>query len=135
MLAVKPVADSTAAEELCRLCSVPYDSKAFTYFAADVDDRAERINHIIGVCTFTMKHGVNRIEYLRYAPGIDDEEAMIIMARTVMNFLYRCEADSVCANVQGVSPTLARKLGFLKDGESLSISLADFYAAPCKYNG
>ena len=135
MLAVKPVPVATLAAELCEFCKVPYNSGAFTYFAADVNEDDTKINHIIGVCTFTMKGGVNRIDYLVSAEGIDDEEAMIIMARTVMNFMYRCEVEEVCASSDGVSDELRKKLGFLRNGESCPIDLKEFYKSPCKYNG
>lgn len=135
MLAVKPVPVAQLAEELCELCKVPYNSEAFTYFAADVNEDDTKVNHIIGVCTFTMKGGVNRIDYLVSAEGIDDEEAMIIMARTVMNFMYRCEADYVTVSSDGVSDELKKKLGFLRNGEISPIDLKEFYKSPCKYNG
>ncbi len=135
MLAVKPVPDSAVAAGLCEFARIPYDPSAFTYFAADVNEDDTRVNHIIGVCTFTMRGGVNRIEYLREAEGIDDEEAMIIMARTVMNFIYRCEADTVSVSTDGVSSHMIKKLGFReKDGE-YTINLKKFYISPCKYDG
>lgn len=135
MLAVKPVPLPSLAEELCSFCKVPYSADSYTYFAADVNEDDTKINHIIGVCTFTMKGNVNRIEYLTPAEGIDDEEAMIIMARTVMNFMYRCEAGEVTVSDGGVSDELKRKLGFTRNGETLPIDLGEFYKAPCKYNG
>ncbi len=135
MLAVKPIPEKTVAKALCEFCSVPYEDDVFTYFAADVNEDDTEINHIIGVCTFTMKGGVNRIEYLKSADGIDDEEAMIIMARTVMNFLYRCEVEKVTVSVEGVGAEMTGKLGFKDDGDGYYIDLKKFYISPCKYNG
>ena len=135
MLTVKPVPVHEIAEELCTFCNIPYSTDVYTYFAADVNEDDTKINHIIGVCTFIMKGGVNRIEYLTPAVGIDDEEAMIIMARTVMNFMYRCEADKVTVSEYGVSEEMKKKLGFIRNGEVLPIDLNEFYKSPCKYNG
>ena len=135
MLAVKPVPDMRLAEGLCELTGIPYDTSAFTYFAADVNEDDTAINHIIGVCTFTMRGGVNRIEYLKQAASIDDEEAMIIMARTVMNFMYRCEAEFVTVNESGVDADMIKKLGFKEKGGEYVIDLKKFYISPCKYNG
>lgn len=135
MLAVKPVPQAELAAGLCELTGIPYDPQAYTYFAADVNEDDTKINHIIGVCTFIMRGGVNRIEYLREAEGICDEEAMIIMARTVMNFMYRCEVDTVSVSTDGVSAHMIKKLGFReKDGE-YTIDLKKFYISPCKYDG
>lgn len=135
MLAVKPVPQAELAAGLCELTGIPYDPQAYTYFAADVNEDDTKINHIIGVCTFIMRGGVNRIEYLREAEGICDEEAMIIMARTVMNFMYRCEADTVSVSTDGVSAHMIKKLGFKEKCGEYVIDLKKFYVSPCKYNG
>ena len=80
-----------------------------------------------------MKGGVNRIEYLKSADGIDDEEAMIIMARTVMNFMYRCEVKRVTIDMSCTAPELVKKLGFTPDGDEMALDLVEFYKAPCKF--
>lgn len=133
MLAVKPIPDLSVAKELCDFCGVPFSGEAFTYFAADVNENDTKINYIIGVCTFTMRGGVCRIDYLTPADGIDDEEAMIIMARTVMNFMYRCEAERVTASVDGIGTDMVKKLGFKQEADEYYIDLKKFYEAPCKY--
>ena len=133
MLAVKPVMDAALAKELCELCAVPYKADSYTYFAADVNEDATKINHIIGVCTCRMKGNVNELEAVYAAPGVDDEEALIIMARTVMNFMYRCEVKRVTLDRRYTDAELARKLGFSADGEELALDLVEFYKAPCKF--
>ena len=135
MLAVKPVVDCGIASEICSFCNVPFDAENYTYFAADVNEDATEMNFIIGVCTFKIKGDLNRIEYLCEAPGVDDEEAMIIMARTVMNFMYRCEVMRLGVNVEGVSESYINKLGFKKDESGYYIDLPDFYKSPCSYIG
>ncbi len=135
MLAVKPVPEAELAAGLCELTGIPYDPQAYTYFAADVNEDGTKINHIIGVCTFIMRGGINRIECLREAAGIEDEEAMIIMARTVMNFMYRCEAEDVTVNEAGVTHDMIKKLGFREKDGKYTINLKKFYISPCKYDG
>ncbi|MCI9450058.1 MAG: hypothetical protein HFE30_07395 [Clostridiales bacterium] len=134
MLAVKPVHDESLCAELCALCNVLHKDGSFMYFAADVDASSIHINHIIGICLFRMKDGKNEIEVLKAAPGISDDDALIIMARTVMNFMYRCEAERVVLLRGGVSENLIDKLGFSEDSDGvLSIDLKKFYISPCKY--
>lgn len=133
MLLVRPIADPAAAKELCELCAVPYKADSYTYFAADVNKDATKLNHVIGVCTCRMKGNVNEIEAVTPAPGVDDEEALIIMARTVMNFMYRCEVKRVTLDKRYTEPDLARKLGFTPDGDELVLDLVEFYKAPCKF--
>lgn len=135
MLAVKPVAFKDIAREICENCGVPFDEECYTYFAADVNEDATKINHMIGVCTFRMKGNVNRIEYLKEADGIEDEEAMIIMARTVMNFMYRCEVVDVTINEENIPEEFIKKLGFRVTEKGYSINLSDFYKSPCSYTG
>ena len=133
MLAVKPVLDPAVAEELCKLCEVPYKADSYTYFAADVNEDATKINFIIGVCTCRMKGSVNELEALKSAPGVDDEEALIIMARTVMNFMYRCEVKRVTMDPAYTDADLTKKLGFTPVGDELVLDLVAFYKAPCKF--
>lgn len=133
MLAVKPVMDAAVAKELCELCGVPFKNDSYTYFAADVNEDATKINHIIGVCTCRMKGNVNEIEAVTPAPGVDDEEALIIMARTVMNFMYRCEVKRVTIDMSCTAPELVKKLGFTPDGDEMALDLVEFYKAPCKF--
>ena len=133
MLAVKPVLDPAAAMELCELCQVPYKADCYTYFAADVNEDATKINHIIGVCTCRIKGSVNEIEALKGAPGVRDEEALIIMARTVMNFMYRCEVKRVTIDPEHTDAALIKKLGFTPEADALSLDLVAFYKAPCKF--
>lgn len=135
MLAVKPIPDNEISREICEHCGVPYDTESFTYFAADVNEDATKLNYIIGVCTFKMKGDVNRIEYIKEADGIDDEEAMIIMARTVMNFMYRCQVVDVGINEKNVPEDFIKKLGFRKTEKGYCINLPDFYKSPCSYTG
>lgn len=132
MLAVKPIYDFNVKDELCRLCGVEHRTDSYAYFAADVNDDATKINFIIGVCVFNMKGENNVIEALRAAPGVEDEEAMIIMARAVMNFMYRAGVKKVRLNKDGTSLSTAEKLGF-KESEKMTIDLAEFYKSPCKF--
>ena len=130
MLAVKPVYDKETAAELCRMCKVEYHDDEYTYFAADVNDDATKVNFIIGVCTVKIKGNVNEFCALASVPGVDDEEALIIMARTAMNFMYRCEVKILTAG-KGVNDYFAHKLGFSDDR---TLDLEEFYKAPCRFN-
>ncbi len=134
MLAVRPVADRDTARELCKLVGAPYNEDSFTYFAADVNSDATKINFIIGLCTFRIKGGDCEIEYLGTAPNVEDDEALMIMARAVMSFMYRCEAKVATLSDEGVSEKLGRRLGFLRKDGKREIDLDKFYNAPCKHN-
>lgn len=134
MLAVKPIYDPALREELCALCGVALGPDSYAYFAADVNDDASKINFIIGICTFRMKGTDNVIEALAPAPGVEDEEALMIMARAVMNFMYRAGVQEVRLDACGTDRNTAEKLGF-REAENMTIDLPKFYASPCKYTG
>ncbi len=135
MLLVKPLPDASAAKELCELCGAPYSEDCYTYFAADVNEDATALNHIIGVCSCRIRGNSNMLTQLLSAPGVDDEEALMIMARTVLNFMYRCDVAKVTADEAYVAPTLAEKLGFSRDSDgALSLDLVEFYKSPCKFS-
>lgn len=132
MLAVKPIYDPTLREELCKLCGAEYKPDSYAYFAADVNGDATKINFIIGICTFRMKGDNNVIETLKQAPGVEDEEALVIMARAVMNFMYRAGVENVRLDPAGTDRNTAEKLGF-REAKDMTINLSEFYKAPCKY--
>ncbi len=135
MLIVKPLHDAAAAEQLCTLCGAKYRADAYTYFAADVNEDATKLNHIIGVCACTIHGDDNTLALLRSASTVDDEEALIIMARTVLNFMYRCEVGTVFADEENIENGLAEKLGFSRNAEGrLVLDLVEFYKSPCKFS-
>jgi len=119
MLAVKPVLDPAVAEELCKLCEVPYKADSYTYFAADVNEDATKINFIIGVSTCRMKGSVNELEALKSAPGVDDEEALFIMGRQTLNFMDLTGTHEAYFEAKdGDNEHLIKWLGFrMMDGE------------------
>ena len=59
----------------------------------------------------------------------------MIMTRTVMNFMFRCEVPVAEMLPDAADDALKNKLGFVlgKDGRR-TIDLALFYESPCHYN-
>ena len=135
MLAVKPVPDAALAEELCACCGVEYDPESFLYMAADVEPDLSRLNHIIGICTCVICGERHEIVHIAQAPGINDTEAVIILVRTVMNFMYRCEVKRVTLSNGAAASGMAELLGFTEHDGQYLIDLEEFYKAPCKFNG
>ena len=92
MLTVLPIQSKDTQKELCDICGVTYNENAFSYRADDGD--------FIGICQFYFNDNKGYIDNLTYAPNINDWEAMIIMLRAAMNFMYRCglETSMLCEN-------------------------------------
>ncbi len=133
MLAVKPIPDAALSRELCEMCGVGYDPAAFLYMASDVEPDLSRINRVIGICTFVISGDRREIVSIAQSPGVDDIEAMIIMVRAVMNFMYRCEVERVTLSDSAASDGMAERLGFTLHDGRYSIDLNEFYKAPCKF--
>ena len=82
MLTVLPIQSKETQKELCELCGVTYNQESFAYRADD--------DGFIGICQFKYSNNNGYINALAYAPSVSDWEAMIIMLRATMNFMYRC---------------------------------------------
>jgi hypothetical protein len=124
MLTVKPIQSKAEQEELMLLCSATYDIDSFAYRA---DDGA-----FIGVCQFKFTNGVGVISALKYAPAVEDWEAMIIMLRTAMNFMFRCGIKKSIFEKNASTEELLKKSGYRPDENGFySIDIDKFYNTPC----
>ncbi len=133
MFVIRPVSDKSIQEELCAHCGVPYLPADFAYFAADLNDDGTKLLGILGICQFALGEDCGIIHHLTPAPGTFDEEVMIIMARTAMEFVHRCEGKTMLLAEGACDTAFGEKVGFrLEDGE-YKIDLVEFYKSPCHY--
>ena len=132
MLIVKPIPDHDAASELCRSFGRPYDPEIMVYYATDAKDTDDPDPKPLGLCRFTLRGGKDEIVSLDYAEGTHDTEAIIITARAVMSFMYRCSVKIAYAS-DDVPEELTTLLGFKKTDGRFSIDLEEFYKSPCSY--
>lgn len=129
MLIIKPIQDKTLQEKFCALCNIPYRADMLAYFAADGDDETLEPIRLLGICQFSAG---GTISDLAPVPGVDDEEALQIMAKATMSFIYRCGCKLVSLSPNACADTLAWKLGFQKDtGGTFSADLEKIYASSC----
>ena len=105
MFKIKPIIDKTAQEHLCALCNIPYLSFAMAY-------QAELDGELAAICQFELIENGGYIHHLVTKPGVDDHEMMIIMGRTVMNFIDLCELHTCYAASSSASKLLLLALGF-----------------------
>lgn len=127
MLTVLPIQDKNTQKELCELCNINYNNTSFAYRA---DDGA-----FLGVCQFRFENDCGVIEGLKTAPQISDDEAMIIMLRTAMNFMHRCGLKKSRFIASDIAPSLIEPSKYsLSDDGSYWVDLDEFYISPCHYN-
>ncbi len=132
MLIVRPVPDPEKAKKLCDEFDRPYDPDVMTYYAFESEDETGKDAKSLGLCRLTLKGGRNEIISLDYAKGTKDTEALIITARAVMNFMYRCEVRTAYLG-DGVPDELSSLLGFERMNGRRAIDLFEFYKSPCRY--
>ena len=107
MLIVKPIQAKSEQEELSLLCSATYNINSFAYRADD--------DGFIGICQFRF-----------------DWEAMIIMLRTAMNFMFRCGIKKSIFENNATTEELLKKSGYRPDENGIySIDIDKFYNTPC----
>ena len=126
MLTVFPIQSKQEQAELCTLCGVNFIENAFAYRADDGD--------FIGICQFTFENNCGYIKNLSYAPEVEDTEAMIIMLRAAMSFMFRCGLVSSYMDENATTPTLLRFSGYkLNDEGKYFLDLDKFYNTPCSH--
>lgn len=123
MLTVLPIQSKETQRELCEKCGVTYNESSFAYRADDGD--------FIGICQFSFENDNGYIDNLVYAPNVVDWEAMIIMLRAAMSFMYRCGLNLVYLN-NDTDEELIKKSGFIKNSDGkYYIDVKKFYSGSC----
>ena len=105
MFIIKPIIEKSAQEHLCTLCEVPYLPYTMAY-------QAELEGELAAICQFELQNNSGYIHHLVTKPGISDHEMMIIMGRTVMNFIDLCEKHTCYASEASANKNLLCALGF-----------------------
>lgn len=123
MLTVLPIQEKEIQKELCEKCGAPYIESAFAYRADD--------GKFIGICQFHFKDNNGYIDNLTYAPNVSDWEAMIIMLRTSMSFMYRCGIQLIYLS-NNTDEEILKKSGFLRNNDGqYYIDVQKFYSSSC----
>ena len=124
MLTVLPIQSKDIQKELCKICKIEFNYNSFAYRADDGD--------FIGICQFHFDNSFGYIENLTYAPNMEDWEAMIIMLRATMSFMFRCGLKKAILCKNATNEDLLNHSGFLKaDNDLYEIDLVKFYGGSC----
>lgn len=124
MLTVLPIQSKDTQKELCEICKIDFNYNSFAYRADD--------GEFIGICQFHFDNFCGYIENLTYAPEIEDWEAMIIMLRATMSFMFRCGLKKAVLCKDSTSNDLLNRSGFLKsENDCYEIDLVKFYGGSC----
>ena len=138
MFVVKPLPDKKLRREICAGLGTEYFEDSYSYLAAEFADDRSTVVAVIGICQFYMTDadGARRGEIVSLVPadGREGDEAMIVMCRAVMNFMWRAGCRSVILNYNAGPAELLKRCGLIKREEGDFADLDEFYTSPCHFN-
>ena len=133
MFVVRAIQDKKLQEKICSILKTEYRPNALAYFAADLKDDGTEIDKFISICQFYLSRDGEIVD-LTAADGRDNDEAVIVMLRAVMSFMYRCGIKRATFSSDATSEWWLNKSGFSNHNNSYEIDLEKFYTSPCKYS-
>ncbi|MBQ8370731.1 MAG: hypothetical protein IJ497_10305 [Clostridia bacterium] len=133
MFQVQPVRSRELQAQIADVLYCEYFSDTYAFFAGELAEDNTTITSLIGMCQFTYTPEKSVIQSIAYPAACEKDEAVIIMVRTVMNFIYRAGIPFIAVKDGAASEEFIHSLGFRKhDGEWL-IDLKKFYRSPCHF--
>ena len=133
MFAVRPLVDKELQRELCESLETEYYEDSMAFFAAELSDDREHIKEIIGISQFTVTEP-GEILTLKCADGKENDEAMIIMCRAVMNFMWRASVKNMKMKSSAGPEAVLVSCGLPRTDEGYGVDLDKFYASPCHFD-
>ena len=134
MFAVKPLQDRSVQMELCQALETEYIENSLAYFAADLNEDGSAITGIIGILQFKMNEENGEILTLVPATGKEDDEAMIIMLRACMSFMWRSGIKLMTMNSLAGPDAVLSRSGLPKKDGIYFVDLDKFFHSPCHFN-
>ncbi len=134
MFEVQPVRSRELQKQIADALSCQFYENTYAFFAGEMSDDYTTVTSLIGLCQFTYSTEKSVIKSIAYAPGCEKDEAVFILVRTVMNFIYRAEIPIICVEETAASIDFIKALGFKQVDGIWQIDLKKFYRSPCHYN-
>ena len=122
MLKILKIQDKFDQEQLCATCDVPYVAHHMAY-------RIEVDGKTIGIATFFMGTKAGYLVQLCTIPGVQDDNALFITGRGVLDFMERCGAHEAFAIGSPCSENLLREIGFTLKDDLWSMDVSDFFTS------
>lgn len=133
MFEVQPLRDRKLQADMSALLGCPYYENTYAFFAGEMAEDYTTVTSLIALCQFTYNPEIAVIKSIAYAPGNEKDEAVFILARTVMNFVYRAEIPVIAIEPDAAPAEFIKSLGFREHDGVLKIDLKKFYRSPCHY--
>ena len=125
MFKIEPLTNTELAERITKASGVEYNADFFFYHMYDI-----KSGNTLGHSQFEILGKEGYIYSLAPYPGVDDTEAMFILARQTMNFLEGCGAYECYANSK-IDNTLLKMAGFKPMGDKFFCNTKGMFDGHC----
>lgn len=134
MFKIQPVRSAEYQKELAHsLGGEPIDG-TFAFFAAEMEDDLSTVKYPIAMCQFTFSPEKAVIKALSVAEGSEKDEAVTILVRSVMSWVYRADIPLIEFDDGAADEEYIRSVSFRRDENGCwSVDLKKFYRSPCHY--
>lgn len=127
MLIVKPILKKEKQAEICAACGAEFDADLLACSAYEGED-------LIGFCQFALSGGTAIVTDLRPKIGVDDFEAMFILARGTLNYIDLCGIHKAHCLPTAGDLSLIRAIGFKEtEPNRFTMDLTDEFNGKCSH--
>ena len=133
MFQVQPVRSRELQAQIADVLQCNFHPDTYAFFAGELAEDNATITSLIGMCQFTYAPEKAVIKSIAFPESCAKDEAVFIMVRTVMNFVYRAGIPVIFADDNAADEAFIKALGFRKQDDEWKIDLKKFYRSPCHY--
>lgn len=133
MFQVQPVRSRELQAQIADVLQCSFHPDTYAFFAGELAEDNATITSLIGMCQFTYAPEKAVIKSIAFPESCAKDEAVFIMVRTVMNFVYRAGIPAIFADDNAADEAFIKALGFRKQDDEWKIDLKKFYRSPCHY--
>ena len=128
MLIINPIQDKDFQKEVCNLCDFKFDPLLFAYSEKEND-------RLIAGCQFDILGKESTITDFGMVSGQDEDlEALIILGRSVMNFLELSGSDTCTFDTRSPNnERYAKALGFNFTDGKYKVNLKGLFDSKCSH--
>lgn len=134
MFKVQPVRDPALHRDICTHLGCDYADGTYAFFVGEMNEDFTAITEVFGICQFVLDPSEAVIKSIAWANGHAGDEAITIMARTVMSFCHRAEVPSIAIEDGAAPEDYIKSLGFRQKDGAWKVDLRKFYTSPCHYD-
>ena len=129
MFKISPVQDESIALEVARICEISRIPGAFVYQMRDIES-----DELMAISQFEILGSSAVIYDIRAVKGLDDDEAMFILARQSMNFIDMCGAHFCKALPATADAKFLARVGFKSNENGYECNMTGMFDGNCGHH-